>query len=452
MNKQSLNAAAYQQLLAQELGLSKKRIVKKQNFNKNSNSQSKNRKSISNLTSYGTQPTQDHAEIYKKLERYFFPKLNIKLNQEKQNSKISRPLLIKNAGICNWMIKRLMSSYDKELKSTSTSYETVKNLADYLDAQNSEMKERKDKTRTPISDEKLKTDNQQKITTLLNLAHQRKNLKACPICLEYLDPFNAIFSITACCTSVFHTKCLKSIINLAGQRSFQSLSEHQSISRRIEERAKFSVACPVCRAGAQGASSDKHQSTLTSQFKFHQITPSCKISLKIITLAAIKIQSHFKGHLYRINSSAFKIKWKCSRVPRIRSLENRIKNEKTKLLTDIDQNLKFQSDLIKQFEKLHVNWEEIRANSLKNGWYKTCSICMEPNFVDFNQLNQQMNGDVATVATSAAITSVRNQKVKILHCGHCFHEVCLGSWIIYKDLLEVCPLCRENFFSEDLCF
>ena len=38
-----------------------------------------------------------------------------------------------------------------------------------------------------------------------------------------------------------------------------------------------------------------------------------------------------------------------------------------------------------------------------------------------------------------------NDKVKVLPCGHVFHEKCASSWIV--DVRGVCPLCRQGVFG-----
>ena len=36
-------------------------------------------------------------------------------------------------------------------------------------------------------------------------------------------------------------------------------------------------------------------------------------------------------------------------------------------------------------------------------------------------------------------------KVKVLPCGHLFHEKCASSWIV--DVRGICPLCRQGVFG-----
>ena len=100
----------------------------------------------------------------------------------------------------------------------------------------------------------------------------------------------------------------------------------------------------------------------------------------------------------------------------------------------MDSNLKLQNDLIKQFENLTIDWEEIRAKSISNGWHEKCSICMVSN------VGPQIVGTSST------------RKIKLLNCGHVFHESCLGSWVVFRELVQVCPLCRVNFFETDFYF
>lgn len=38
-----------------------------------------------------------------------------------------------------------------------------------------------------------------------------------------------------------------------------------------------------------------------------------------------------------------------------------------------------------------------------------------------------------------------DEKVKVLPCGHLFHEKCAASWIV--DVRGVCPLCRQGVFG-----
>ena len=42
-------------------------------------------------------------------------------------------------------------------------------------------------------------------------------------------------------------------------------------------------------------------------------------------------------------------------------------------------------------------------------------------------------------------TFQRDDKVKVLPCGHLFHEKCAASWIV--DVRGICPLCRQGVFE-----
>ena len=185
MNKNtSLSAAAYQQLLSQELGISSRKIK----FTKKANNKTKTiDKSLA----------QSSETVFKKsIEKQVRNSLNLTL----QNSV---PL--------NWLVSKLTNIFvlARSQQDQMTKMQVLPNLCEIL-----EKRENKHKHKEEI-EESGEATNADKCSKYLNLAVKRRNLKFCPICLDYFTPFRPHISIAKCCTTVYHTKCLKSILLLA---------------------------------------------------------------------------------------------------------------------------------------------------------------------------------------------------------------------------------------------
>jgi len=300
------------------------------------------------------------------------------------------------------MVKNLVKIYQEENENPVLNYKPVKNLQEILNKK---------------SEKILNLEEQ------ICLAKERQNLSSCPICLEYFSPWSAKWVVTSCCSGVFHKKCLNSILNLNNQK----IDKFNPICKSN---------CPLCR----------------SPFSFLEILPSLQTSFYLITNAVIKIQSHFKGHLVRLNS-----KIKINRKIRLQSMTKRLNDEKKSLFNSIDDNLKIQKQLLEKFELSFIDWVSVRKNCMEKNLHLECAICMEANFRVLNKQNNQTT--LIDEKTKNLIKFDKNYNatntetsIVLLNCEHCFHKRCLNSWVKFKNNCEICPLCRSNFFKNNFIF
>lgn len=118
---------------------------------------------------------------------------------------------------------------------------------------------------------------------------------------------------------------------------------------------------------------------------------------------------------------------------RLKHIHKIKENNQLKLFEKFDSEIDKQKKLILEFEKMYLDWENIRKIAMENGRHVECAVCME-GLVD------------------SSIYSGGNSRVSLLSCSHVYHEKCLNSWIIYKNGVEECPLCRQSFFTKDFYF
>jgi len=222
---------------------------------------------------------------------------------------------------------------------------------------------------------------------LYNNSIARLNTVSCPICMEYFNPWQPKLMVVSCCFKMFHSKCLNSLHRLT------NASE---------------TSCPCCR---QSFSAVK--------------VPSLEISFHIITRAVNKIRAYWKGYYLRVknNYDLKHLRTSCTRISHLTRLKTKTQE---KFLDEIDQELENQKALIKEFEQLHIDWENVRKICLDNNHFSECAICME--------------------------SMKSSSRVELLSCSHCFHSHCLKSWTNFSNGKEICPLCRNYFFMKDFHF
>ena len=372
----SLQAAAFQQTLLQDLGLAKRKVI---------------RKRVS-------------------------PKKFLDLNSKQLTTKHNSPetiirkslLLKKNSPLLADLVKTLTEVLKTETKTTTIEIKPIRNLSEIL------------------SNINIKPETTLELPELLKLAETRKNTKCCPICLENFSPnYKSDFIIVDCCAQVFHSKCLTSLLRLANLSRKQgnnddfhataysraSLVESSSSLRGSSLRGSNMrcSTCPVCR----------------QPFSSKVVSPSIDFRFEILKKSIVLIQKSWKGYICRAkNESGLKnLATSRSRLKRMHKLK--LRNQKD-FFDEMDSEMDKQKNLLNQFEQLYLDWKNIRAIAIENNRHLECAVCMEP-------IEQQ-------------------HRVSLLSCSHVYHEKCLNSWIVYKNGVEECPLCRQSFFTKDFHF
>jgi len=345
----TLTAAAIQQQLSQDLGLSKRRIFSKKVEKR----------------AHGT----EHSDDFGRQIRKFF-RLGVR-------SPLFRGLVEK---LCAVLESEIQGGGEKLLS---------KNLSEIL------------KSRHGGGGEGEKS-----LEELVRLAEDRGNTLECAICLGRFTPLAKGFTVVSCCAQVFHRNCLTSLLRLSRLPLNDSRSTYSRQRLLLEASTSESTsnACPVCR----------------QSFTAKQIQPSLPFRKQMFTTAARRIQSYWRGYITRITNPMGIANLLTSRQ-RLAHITKRQNRSQQRLFTEIDAQVQHQKELLAQFEQLHIDWHEIREKSISKGLHEECAICMEPN--------QNASNTV------------------LLSCTHVYHESCLGSWVIFKDNQEHCPLCRQSYFK-----
>lgn len=366
----SLQAAAFQQTLLQDLGLAKRKVIRKRVLPKNAN--------ISDTSSKNS--TLKHSSP----ETFIRKSLSVKKNS---------PLLAD-------LVKTLTAILKTETKTPTIEIKPVRNLSEIL------------------SNTNIQPETKLELPELLKLAETRKNTKCCPICLEKFSPnYKSDFIIVDCCAQVFHSKCLTSLLRLAnlsrkqGNDDFHTTTYSRAIL--VESSSGLSESrcstCPVCR----------------QPFSSKVISPSIDFRLKMLKNSIVLIQKCWKGYICRAKNESGLKNLATSKIRLKRMQKLKLRNQK-EFFDEMDLEMEKQKNLLKEFEQLYLDWKNIRAIAIKNNRHSECAVCMEP--------------------------ILQQHRVSLLSCSHVYHENCLNSWIVYKNGVEECPLCRQSFFTKDFNF
>ena len=215
----------------------------------------------------------------------------------------------------------------------------------------------------------------------------------CPICKEMYIPGRQ--QVLLSCSHVFHRSCISSYEKLSGRKS-----------------------CPICR--------NLHYQTRVIYEGENLTLEACATKIQavwkmyVIRKWYLKLRTRVPPKDPKLRKVFYEDKMK-SMCERFLSEAQATESEIDMLMEEVDQNIQFSRDVIKEFDYFSITdekWNEIESKAISFGTTE-CPICMMP-----------MSAGTSLVA--------------LLSCSHIFHENCLSSYETFMSKKN-CPLCRENY-------
>jgi len=298
----SLQAAAFQQTLLQDLGLAKRKV--RRVVPKNAN--------ISNTNSK-----------------------NSTIKHSSPETIIRKKLLVKkNSPLLADLVKTLTEILKTGTKTATIEIKPVRNLSEIL------------------SNKNIEPETKLELPELLKLAEARKNTKCCPICLEKFSPnYKSDFIIVDCCAQVFHSKCLTSLLRLANlsRKNDGFHTSPYSRTNLVESSSGLNdfrcSTCPVCR----------------QPFSSKVVSPSIDFRLKMLKNSIVLIQKCWKGYICRAKNESGLKNLATSKIRLKRMQKLKLRSQK-QFFDEMDAEMDKQKNLLKEFEQLYLDWEKNSRN------------------------------------------------------------------------------------------